>query len=215
MHSERFPTSENVLEGRVLARRRKQHARRVRAQERSRPSPRFAWFSSAASLRYSRRRRPHLLRWIRLGAGCSCCREIIERIAHLAPDDALGIDVDHRRQNLRDRKDSRLRGGLLPRGVACACANTGPRRRREPSKSPRTSRDLPGSACASHAVSRLASELFLSTRLAPWKDAREARKPARDACAPRTLPPYRRPIRNFPLLSCSRPNLCRRTSERV
>ena len=38
--------------------------------------------------------------------------EIIERIAHPAPDDSLGIDVDHRRQNLFDRHDGGLSRGL-------------------------------------------------------------------------------------------------------
>ena len=38
--------------------------------------------------------------------------EIIERIAHLAPHDSLGIDVDHRRQNLRDRQHGGLGRGL-------------------------------------------------------------------------------------------------------
>ncbi len=38
--------------------------------------------------------------------------KIIERIAHLAPDDSLGIDVDHRRQNLFDRQDGGLSRGF-------------------------------------------------------------------------------------------------------
>ena len=82
--------------------------RRVRRRVRSSRCSRWIDYESGAK---TLQRLPDLARTVAVIAK-KLRGKIFERIAHLTPDDSLGIDVDHRRQHFRYGQNRRLRGGI-------------------------------------------------------------------------------------------------------